>query len=188
MSLFEIEETGIDGLVVINTLTRKDDRGHFVKTFDDETFKKFGVPTEFAQIDQSKSKKGVLRGLHFLNKYPQGKLVNVPYGRIFDVGVDLREKSPTYGKWYGLELSDENNKMFYIPPGFAHGFLSLKDDSIILYHCTTKYYPDSDCGIKWDDKDINIDWPLNQVDELTISEKDKNWKTLNETNFSFEKL
>lgn len=188
MDLFEIEETGIEGLFVINTLTHKDDRGHFVKTFDDEIFKEFGIPTKYSQIDQSKSKKGVLRGLHFLNNYPQGKLVNVPYGKIFDVAIDLRKESLTYGKWYGLELSDENNKMFYIPPGFAHGFLSLKDDSIILYHCTTRYYPNNDCGIKWDDEDISIDWPLNQVDELTISQKDQNWKTLNETDYSFKSL
>lgn len=188
MSLFKLEKTFIEGLVVINTLTHKDDRGHFVKTFDEETFKEYGVPTEFAQIDQSKSKKGVLRGLHFLNNYPQGKLVNVPYGKIFDVAVDLRENSKTYGKWYGLELSSDNNKMFYIPAGFAHGFLSLSDDSIILYHCTTKYIPNNDYGIKWDDEDINIDWPLDKVGDLIISEKDQNWKTLNDAEFSFKKL
>lgn len=188
MSLFELEKTGIEGLYVINTLTHGDDRGHFVKTFDKETFKEYGIPTEFAQIDQSKSKKGVLRGLHFLNNYPQGKLVNVPYGKIFDVAVDLREGSETYGKWYGVELSDENNKMFYIPPGFAHGFLSLKDDSIILYHCTLEYRPENDFGIKWDDEEIGIDWPLDEVDELTISEKDKNWKTLNESEFTFKEI
>lgn len=188
MEFFKIEETGMEGLFVVSTLTHKDERGHFVKTFDKECFKKYGIPTEFAQIDQSKSNKGVIRGLHFLNNYPQGKLVNVPYGKIFDVAVDIRKQSPTYGKWYGLELSDENNKLFYIPPGFAHGFLSLMDDSIILYHCTTKYHPNSDCGIKWDDNDINIDWPLNQIDELIISEKDKNWKKLNETEYSFKNL
>ena len=185
MTLFEIKKTPIEDLLVVNTLTHSDNRGHFVKTFDDVTFRKFGIPTDFAQIDQSKSKKGVLRGLHFLSSNPQGKLVNVPYGRIFDVAVDLRKESSTYGKWYGLELSDENNKMFYIPPGFAHGFLSLKDDSIILYHCTTKYYPEYDCGIKWDDEEIGIVWPFDEVDDLIISEKDKNWKTLNESNLSF---
>lgn len=188
MDLFEIEKTPIKDLLVVNTLTHKDDRGHFVKTFDSEIFKEYNIPTEFSQIDLSQSKKGVLRGLHFLNKYPQGKLVNVPYGKIFDVAVDLRRKSPTYGEWYGLELSNENNKMFYIPPGFAHGFLSLKDDSIILYHCTTKYYPDNDCGIKWDDKNINIRWPLSKVENLVISTKDQNWKSLNETEYTFEEI
>lgn len=188
MNLFELEKTPIDGLYVINTLTHGDERGHFVKTFDNKIFKEYGIPTDFAQIDQSKSKKGVLRGLHFLNNYPQGKLVNVPYGKIFDVAVDLRKDSETYGQWYGLELSDRNNKMFYIPPGFAHGFLSLKDDSIILYHCTTKYYSNNDFGIKWDDEEINIKWPLNQIEELTISKKDQNWKTLKESNFSFKKI
>lgn len=185
MSLFQIENTPIKDLYIINTLTHKDNRGHFVKTFDEKTFNEYNIPTKFAQIDQSKSKKGVLRGLHFLNNFPQGKLVNVPYGKIFDVAVDLRKDSTTYGEWYGLELSDENNKMFYIPPGFAHGFLSLKDDSIILYHCTTEYYSEYDCGIKWNDKEINIDWPLDQIDELIISDKDKKWKILNETKISF---
>lgn len=188
MNLFKIEKTPIKDLMVVNTLTHNDDRGHFVKTFDSETFKEYGIPTEYAQIDQSKSKRGVLRGLHFLNIYPQGKLVNVPYGKIFDVAVDIRRESPTYGEWYGLELSDENNKMFYIPAGFAHGFLSLKDDSIILYHCTTKYHPNNDCGIKWNDDNINIKWPLDKVDKLTISTKDKNWKALNKTEYSFKNL
>jgi dTDP-4-dehydrorhamnose 3,5-epimerase len=140
---------------------------------------------DFVQDNQSKSKKGVLRGLHFQKKHPQGKLVRVLRGKVFDVGVDLRSDSETYGEWQGVILSGENKKQFYVPEGFAHGFLVLSETATFAYKCTDFYHPEDEGGIIWGDKDINIDWPLDNIDEIILSEKDKELNSLAETKFKF---
>lgn len=184
MERFNVKKTDIEGVLIIDTLIHEDDRGHFVKTYDEMEFIKKGLPTKYVQDDQSRSKKGVLRGLHLQKEHPQGKLVRVPNGKIFDVAVDLRGDSSTYGKWVGVILSGENNRMFYIPPGFAHGLLALEDNSVFAYKCTESYYPGDELGIPWDDPDINIKWPLSE-NEIILSEKDQNWKPLSEIKFKF---
>ncbi|MGB4611341.1 MAG: dTDP-4-dehydrorhamnose 3,5-epimerase, partial [Methanothermobacter thermautotrophicus] len=138
------------------------------------------LEVRFVQDNESMSVRGVLRGLHFQREKPQGKLVRVIRGEIFDVAVDLRKNSDTYGEWTGVRLSDENRREFFIPEGFAHGFLALSDECIVNYKCTELYHPEYDSGIPWDDPDIGIDWPLEMVDDLIISEKDRNWKPLRE--------
>ena len=139
----------------------------------------------FVQDNQSKSKKGVLRGLHFQKEHTQGKLVRVIKGEVFDVAVDLRKNSKTYGKWAGVNLSEENKKQFYVPEGFAHGFLVLSDEAEFCYKCTDFYHPESEGGIIWNDPDVNIEWPLNGIDEIIFSEKDKKLPTLSEAGIKF---
>ncbi|MCX7884026.1 MAG: dTDP-4-dehydrorhamnose 3,5-epimerase [Caloramator sp.] len=175
MGKFKFVKTEIDGLVVIEPSVFGDERGYFMETYNYNDFKDGGIDVTFVQDNQSKSKKGVLRGLHFQKKYPQGKLVRVTKGEVFDVAVDLRKNSSTFGKWYGVYLSEENKKMFYIPEGFAHGFLVLSDEAEFVYKCTDFYHPEDEGGIIWNDKDISINWPTDKVYNLIISEKDKKW-------------
>lgn len=162
-----------------------DNRGYFMETYNYKEFKEAGLDMIFVQDNQSKSRKGVLRGLHFQHNFPQGKLVRVTKGEVFDVAVDLRKKSKTYGKWYGVILSEENKKQLYIPEGFAHGFLVLSDEAEFVYKCTDYYHPEDEGGIRWDDPDIGIEWPLQQIEEVLLSEKDKKWSTLKETETNF---
>lgn len=162
-----------------------DDRGYFMETYNKEEFNQAGLTMDFVQDNQSKSKKGVLRGLHFQKKNPQGKLVRVLRGKVFDVGVDLRSESETYGEWKGVILSGENKKQFYVPEGFAHGFLVLSENATFAYKCTDFYHSDDEGGIIWDDEDVNIDWPLDDIDEIILSEKDKELNSLAETKFKF---
>lgn len=177
MNKFKKIETGIEGLVVIEPTVFGDERGFFLESYSRRDFKNIGIEEEFVQDNHSKSKKGVLRGLHFQWKHAQGKLVRVTAGSVWDVAVDLRRGSSTYGKWYGLELSAKNKKQFYIPKGFAHGFLTLEDNTEFLYKCTDLYYPQYDSGVLWNDSDINIEWPLEQYgikeEDLLLSAKDK---------------
>jgi len=173
MEKFKVINTSIKGLLIIETKVFKDDRGYFIESYNKRDFKEIGLDVDFVQDNHSFSRKGVLRGLHFQLKHPQGKLVRVISGRVFDVAVDLRSNSPTFGKWYSVELSGENTLQFYIPPGFAHGFISLQDNTHFLYKCTDFYYPNDELGIIWNDLDLNIHWPLDQVSEVIISEKDK---------------
>lgn len=135
----------------------------------------------FVQDNQSMSVKGVLRGLHFQKQYPQGKLVRVVRGRVFDVAVDLRSGSKTYGKWFGVELTAENKKQFYIPEGFAHGFLVLSDEAEFCYKCTDFYRPGDEGGMAWDDAEIGIEWPIEEGMKLIISEKDQKWQGFKDT-------
>jgi len=180
MGKFKFTKSRLDGPLVIKPLTFEDERGYFMETYNMREFEKAGLKVKFVQDNESKSKKGVLRGLHFQYKKPQGKLVRAIKGKIFDVAVDLRKDSPTYGEWEAVILSEENKKQFYIPEGFAHGFLVLSDHAIVNYKCTEFYYPEYEGGIRWDDPTISIKWPLNQVDKIILSEKDKNWKPLDE--------
>jgi dTDP-4-dehydrorhamnose 3,5-epimerase len=169
---FKFNKTEIEGLYVIEPQVFGDDRGYFMETYNFTDFKEIGLSMTFVQDNQSSSSKGVLRGLHFQKEHPQGKLVRVISGEVFDVAVDLRKGSITYGKWYGVILTAENKKMFYIPKGFAHGFLVLSDKAEFTYKCTGFYHPEDEGGIAWDDPDIGITWPLEGVEEIILSGKD----------------
>lgn len=185
MAEIKVVETPIKDLVVIEPSVFGDDRGYFMETYSQDEFKKHGLDMVFVQDNESKSKKGVLRGLHFQSKFPQGKLVRVTQGKVWDVGVDLREGSPTYGQWYGVELSDENKKMFYVPEGFAHGFIVLSDEAVFNYKCTNPYRPEYDGGIRWNDPEIAVEWP--ELDtEVLLSPKDQELPYLEEVKDKLE--
>ncbi|EHI56370.1 dTDP-4-dehydrorhamnose 3,5-epimerase [Johnsonella ignava ATCC 51276] len=171
----------IEGLYIIEPKVFYDSRGYFMESYNKNDFYAEGLKMDFVQDNQSMSSKGVLRGLHFQKEHPQGKLVRVLRGEVFDVAVDIRKGSKTFGKWYGVILSAENKKQFYISEGFAHGFLVLSDEVEFAYKCTDFYRPDDEGGIIWNDSDIGIDWPINKDIELIISDKDKKWKGLNQT-------
>lgn len=181
MGKFERQDTGIEGLYVIKPTVFEDNRGFFMETYNKNDFKEIGIDTEFVQDNQSKSTKGVLRGLHFQKQFPQAKLVRVIKGAVYDVAVDLREGSKTYGKYYGVTLTEENKLQFFIPKGFAHGFLVLSDEAEFVYKCNDFYHPGDEGGIAWNDEKIGIKWPLEEVggiEKIVQSEKDKNWPSL----------
>lgn len=182
--MFTFEKTSIDGVYIITPKKFGDNRGYFMETYNEHDFKKNGLNYNFVQDNQSKSSKGVLRGLHFQINHPQAKLVRVIEGEVYDVAVDLRKGSKTYGKYVGVVLSAENNKQLMIPRGFAHGFLVLSDSAIFAYKCDDFYHPEDEGGIAFDDPEVNIEWPFK--DNLNLSEKDKNRKTLKEVNIKFE--
>lgn len=173
MGNFNFIKTEIDGMFIVEPTVFGDDRGYFLETYHYDEFKKAGIDVVFVQDNQSKSKRGVLRGLHFQTKRPQGKLVRVIKGEVFDVGVDLRKNSPTFGKWVGAVLSDENKRQLYIPAGFAHGFLVLSDEAEFVYKCTDFYDPQNEGGIIYNDPDININWPISGDMEILLSQKDR---------------
>ena len=177
MSKFNFIKTDIDGVTIIEPTLFGDDRGYFMETYNYNEFKTAGLDMEFVQDNQSKSKRGVLRGLHFQKNNPQGKLVRVVSGEVFDVAVDIRKNSSTYGKWVGVVLNTENKRQFYIPEGFAHGFLVLSETAEFVYKCTRFYDPSDEGGIMWNDLDIGIDWPMSKDMKLILSDKDK--KNLN---------
>ena len=178
MGKFKFTETGIEGMFVVEPTVFEDNRGYFMETYQENDFKEAGHDLTFVQDNQSKSSKGVLRGLHLQVNHPQGKLVRVIKGEVFDVGVDLRADSPTYGKWFGAILSDENKKQLYVPPKFAHGFLVLSDEAEFTYKVTDFYHPGDELGIMWNDPDIGVEWPIPDDMEIILSEKDKNWPAL----------
>lgn len=183
MNNFEIIKTPIKDLVIIQPKVFRDERGFFQETYNKKSFEEHGLTMKFVQDNHSKSKKGVLRGLHFQTKNVQGKLVRVVKGSVYDVAVDLRKDSETFGQWFGVVLSEENKMMFYVPEGFAHGFLTLEDDTEFLYKCTDLYLPEYDSGILWNDKTINIDWRFEEFgispEELTVSDKDQKQQEFN---------
>lgn len=180
MGKFNFIKTAIDGMFIIEPTVFGDERGYFLETYHYEEFKAAGIDANFVQDNQSKSKKGVLRGLHFQTKNPQGKLVRVISGEVFDVGVDLREGSPTFGKWVGATLSAENKRQLYIPEGFAHGFLVLSEEAEFVYKCTNFYDPKNEGGIIYNDPDINISWPISDEMTILLSSKDQLLPTFNE--------
>lgn len=180
MSKFNFIKTSIGGVYIIEPTVFGDHRGYFMESYSKRDFEEAGLTMNFVQDNESKSKKGVLRGLHFQTKHTQGKLVRVVEGEVFDIAVDLREGSPTFGKWEGVILTAENKKQFYIPEGFAHGFLVLSDTATFQYKCTDYYAPEYDGGILWNDPDIGIEWPLEGIDEVLLSDKDKVQQTLKE--------
>lgn len=180
MSKFKITKCEIEGLYILEPKVFYDDRGYFMETYNQNDFDELGLNMKFVQDNESKSKRGVLRGLHFQKKHPQGKLVRVIKGSVYDVAVDIRKNSKTFGKWVGLELSEENKKQFYIPQGFAHGFLVLSEEAQFVYKCSDFYYPEDEGGIIYNDSTINISWPIPEDMEVVISEKDKKWGGLKE--------
>ena len=181
--MFIFNKTEIEGVYVIEPKVFGDNRGYFMETYNEQEFKNNGLEYNFVQDNQSKSKKGVLRGLHFQKTHPQAKLVRVLEGEVFDVAVDLRKGSKTYGKWVGVILSEENKKQFMIPRGFAHGFVVLSETAVFAYKCDDFYHPEDEGGIMWNDPDINIEWPYKG--ELLLSEKDKVHPLLKECEIEF---
>ena len=197
MGKITVETCPIEGLKVITPTVFGDERGYFMETYNQQDMEEAGLTMKFVQDNQSCSTKGVLRGLHFQKHFPQGKLVRVVRGNVFDVAVDLRSGSNTYGQWYGVELTDANKKQFYISEGFAHGFLVLSDIAEFCYKCTDFYHPGDEGGLAWNDPEINIQWPqlvgtypgspsadgysLADGTPLNISEKDQKWNVLKNT-------
>ena len=183
MGKIEKIKTGIEGLVIIKPTVFGDDRGFFMETYNKKNFVEIGITDEFVQDNHSKSFRGVLRGLHFQKEFPQGKLVRVIKGEVYDAAVDLRKNSLTYCKYYGLILSEENKLQFFIPKGFAHGFLVISEEAEFVYKCTDFYNPKDEAGLIWNDPKIGIEWPLEKIGgikKIIQSEKDKNWCSLEE--------
>ena len=198
MGQIQVEKNvgGIEGLCVITPTVHGDERGYFMETYNKNDMTEAGLSLNFVQDNQSSSSKGVLRGLHYQKNFPQGKLVRVIRGSVFDVAVDLRKESSTYSKWYGVELSEENKKQFYIPKGFAHGYLVLSEWAEFCYKCTDFYHPGDDGGLTWNDPEIGIEWPdvigeypgngssagyhMSDGTPLNINERDENWPGLKE--------
>ncbi len=180
---FEFKRLEIPGVILITPKVFSDERGFFMESYKESEFKANGINFEFKQDNHSKSSKNVLRGLHYqLEPYAQGKLVRVITGKIFDVAVDIRKGSPTFGKWVSAELSEDNKKMLWIPPGFAHGFLSLEDNTNVLYKSTNEYNKESERGISWNDPEIGIKWPINNP---LLSDKDKKHPILKDADINF---
>lgn len=172
MSNFNFIKTEIEGVIIVEPTVFGDSRGYFMETYEENKFAEGGITAKFVQDNQSKSTKGVLRGLHFQKTYPQAKLVRVIKGEVYDVAVDLRKDSPTYGKYVGVVLSEENKKQFFIPRGFAHGFLVLSDEAEFVYKCDDFYHPEDEGGLLWNNETIGIDWPLDDIEDVKLSEKD----------------
>ena len=181
--MFTFKETKIKGVYIIEPQVFGDNRGYFMETYRKEEFDKAGLKYNFVQDNQSKSKKGVLRGLHYQKKYPQAKLVRVISGEVFDVAIDLRKNSPTYGEWVGEILSSENKKMLMVPRGFAHGFMVLSETAEFIYKCDEVYHPEDEGGIMWNDPEVGIKWP-SDIEPL-LSEKDQKHPSLKESKISF---
>ena len=180
---FEFKRLEIPDVIIITPKAFSDERGFFMESYKESEFKENGINFEFKQDNHSKSSKKVLRGLHYqLEPYAQGKLVRVITGKIFDVAVDIRRGSPTFGKWVSAELSEDNKKMLWIPPGFAHGFLSLEDNTNVLYKSTNEYNKESERGISWNDPEIGIKWPF---DNPLLSDKDKKHPILKDADINF---
>lgn len=180
MGKITVETCEIEGLKVITPQVFGDNRGYFMETYQYNDFKEAGIDQVFVQDNQSASVKGVLRGLHFQIQYPQDKLVRVIKGEVFDVAVDLRKGSATFGKWHGVLLSEENKKQYFIPKGFAHGFVVMSDYAEFCYKCSDFYHPNDEGGLKFDDPDIGVDWPIPEGMELVMSDKDKKWGGIKE--------
>ncbi|MBR1842200.1 MAG: dTDP-4-dehydrorhamnose 3,5-epimerase [Oscillospiraceae bacterium] len=181
---FTFSETEIKDVYIIDVKTYGDKRGYFMETYKKSDFEKAGLHYDFVQDNQSSSRKGVLRGLHFQKTYPQAKLVRVLKGEVFDVAVDLRKGSETYGKWVGVLLSEENHRQFMIPRGFAHGFVVVSESAEFAYKCDDLYHPEDEGGIAWNDPDVGIEWP--EVGEVILSEKDTKNPKLSECKIEFE--
>ena len=180
MGKITVETCEIEGLKIITPTVLSDPRGYFFESYHYEAYREAGIPDIFVQDNQSASRRGVLRGLHFQIQHPQAKLVRVIKGEVFDVAVDIRPGSSTYGKWYGVLLSEENKKQFYVPKNFAHGFLVLSDYAEFCYKCTDFYHPGDEGGIIYNDPAIGIQWPIPDGMELIFSDRDTKWGGLNE--------
>lgn len=176
-----ITKTHLPGVMVIEPKLFGDKRGFFLETFRADMMRDAGITADFVQDNHSRSKQGVLRGLHYQLTQTQGKLVRVATGAVFDVAVDVRYGSPTFGQWFGTELNEDSMRMLYVPPGYAHGFVVLSETADFIYKCTDYYHPESEQGVMWNDPDIAIDWPLNSISaEIALSAKDKTNLRLND--------
>jgi len=173
-------DTGLRDVVCFEPKVFGDERGYLMETWRTSWFGDLGIEADFVQDNHSLSRKGVLRGLHYQIKQPQGKLVRVTRGEVFDVAVDVRRQSPTFGRWVAMHLSAENKRIMWVPPGFAHGFLVLSDEAEFSYKCTDFYAPQFERSILWNDPDIGIEWPLKGIDDVVLSEKDRNGAFLKE--------
>ena len=187
MNKFTKTEMRLENLYLIQPKIFEDDRGTFMESYNQNEFATIGMKMQFVQDNLVTSTKGVLRGMHFQHPHPQGKLIRAIKGKIYDVAVDLRKDSPTFLKYEGVILSEDDRKMLYVPEGFAHGYLCLTDDVIVAYKVTEFYHPECDKGIKWDDEQIAIDWPMEEygIDQTMISEKDKNLPYLKDIKIPF---
>lgn len=173
MGKFSFIKTDIEGVIIVEPTAFGDDRGYFMETYQYNDFAAAGIDVKFVQDNQSMSKKGVLRGLHFQKQFPQSKLVRVIRGAVYDVAVDLREGSPTYGKYVGVLLSAENKRQFFIPKNFAHGFLVVSDEAEFVYKVDDFYHPNDEGGLAWDDPAVGVEWPIEDGMEIILSDKDK---------------
>ena len=195
MGQIKVSRCPIEGLYIIEPTLHRDARGYFMETYNQKDMQESGLYMNFVQDNQSMSEKGVLRGMHYQKNHPQGKLIRIIRGSVYDVAVDIRRESKTFAQWYGVELTEENKKEFYIPEGFAHGFLVLSDMAEICYKVTDFHYPDDECGLLWDDPEIGIQWPqlaescsetengikkyrMRDGTELKLSDRDQKWLTL----------
>ena len=181
MGKLEIQTCEIEGLKVITPQVFYDNRGYFSETYNARDMKEAGIDTVFVQDNQSASVRGVLRGLHFQKEHPQDKLVRVISGEVFDVAVDIRKGSPTFGKWFGVKLSAANKKQFLIPKNFAHGFLVLSDFAEFVYKCSDFYHPGDEGGFMYDDPDIGVEWPVPEGMKLVLSDRDMKWSSFKDT-------
>ncbi len=187
MAQITVNKTPIEGLYVIEPCIHGDERGYFTETYNPNDFAEHGLTMRFVQDNESMSRKGVLRGLHYQKQHPQGKLVRALQGAVYDVAVDLRQGSATFGQWYGVELSHENHRMFYIPEGFAHGYLTLSDAAVFAYKVTDFYHPGDEGGIRWNDVKVGVLWPGVQGERmadgtpLLINERDRNFPALKDS-------
>lgn len=175
---FIFNQTSLAGLMLIEPAVFKDERGSFMELYHRGSFTAAGIDVSFVQDNESWSKQGVLRGLHYQQQHPQVKLVRAASGEIYDVAVDLRPESTTFRQWYGVILSSENRKQLFVPTGFAHGFLVLSETAVVQYKCSALYEPADEKGIRWDDPQLGIDWPLHRVSKLRLSSKDAGWPYL----------
>lgn len=193
MGMLKVMQCPIEGLYILEPKVFGDERGYFCETYNEKDLADQGLSMRFVQDNESMSVKGVLRGLHFQKEHPQGKLVRVLQGSVYDVAVDIRKGSPTYGQYVGVELSAENHRQFYMTPGFAHGYLSLTDKSVFAYKVTDFYHPEDEGGIAWNDPEIAIEWPgvvcdgssecgwrMDDGTPLIINQRDRSWPTLSE--------
>lgn len=175
MGKIAVETCEIEGLKVITPTVYGDERGYFFESYQYEDYKAVGIPQIFVQDNQSSGRRGVLRGLHFQKQFPQDKLVRAIRGEVFDVAVDLRKGSPTFGKWFGVLLSEENKKQFFVPKNFAHGYLVLSEYAEFCYKCTEFYHPGDEGGLLYNDPAIGVEWPIPEGMELIMVDRDKNW-------------
>ena len=169
----KVIRTGIPEVLIFEPVVHGDDRGYFLETWRAQWFTQAGIDSAFVQDNQASSRQGVLRGLHYQIRHPQGKLVRVISGRVFDVGVDLRKSSPTFGRWAGTELSDRNHRLFWVPPGFAHGYYVLSETAEFVYKCTDYYAPEHERVLRFDDPDLKVEWPFLPGVETILSTKDE---------------
>ena len=183
MSYFQFQKMRLSGLRLIFPFYKEDKRGFFLKSFEQDIFSQYGIELHGFEFFYTRSTKGTLRGLHFQHRHSQDKLVQVLHGAAYDVAVDLRKNSKTFGQWEGVYLSAENHRLLYIPKGFAHGFLALEDDTLFSYLCGDRYDPESDGGVRWNDPQLSVQWPLEQIGQPVLSEKDAHLPFLSDLDF-----